>query len=209
MADVWLVNMVEEIKNFFKQETHVRKPLASQTVKWLKSVPALGRKYMLQSKDMVLACMTASGTRNVQCFYHVKIRKTDEVDARYGDCLITGQGPRVVNRKEEKDFIPRPEGFLHCGCYEDPAILETILRKMFDAEEEGLEESWKNMYLDPRQRYFVCQILEKWVGLRVDDFFQRKGESADLIVRLCDKVIVSAEKRKAERMAELAGNNSE
>ncbi len=67
------------------------------------------------------------------------------------------------------------EGFLHCGSYEDPAVLEMILWKMFDADEEGLAESWKNMYLDPRQQYFLFQIFEKWFGLRVNDFFEERG----------------------------------
>lgn len=162
---------------------------------------------MLRSKDVVLSCMTATGTENTQCYYHAKIRKTSDVHGRYGDCSITGQGTRVI---KGKDAVTRPEGFLHCGCYEDPAILETILWKMFDAEENGYSETWKNMYLDPRQRFFITQALEKWVGLRVDDFFQQKGEPADLVVRLCDKVMARAARRKAERLAELgaAGSSS-
>ena len=156
---------------------------------------------MLHSKDIVLSCMTATGTENTVCYYHSKIRKTADVDGRYGDCIITGQGMRVI---KGKDTVARPEGFLHCGCYKDPAILETILWKMFDAEECGLSETWKNMYLDPRQRFFIAQALEKWFGLQVDDFFQQKGEPADLVVRLCDKVMASAARRKAERLVELA-----
>jgi hypothetical protein len=141
----------------------------------------------------------------VVCLYHCNVDKTGgSIDGNpNAEYKIAGiPNARIVNKTKD-DGVRRPDGFLHCGCDEDVALMDFYLWKSWEATSAGISEGQRDKFMDPRTRFFVIsQAYWNDARLDVDDMYSNGLEGPEALkIRLQSQV-----KRLSEKVRDLELN---
>ncbi|KAJ3554189.1 hypothetical protein NP233_g12476 [Leucocoprinus birnbaumii] len=132
----------------------------------------------------LLRHLLTSGAWNIQCPFHSHCTKNTDKRSPYDGnpiasqrdyFFLTGTTYKQLLAETQKDPVaPLQPGHIHCGCPEDPVLLEIILRKVtrlisFDPN-SSRQETMQDKFLDPRDRLFLYAVVSNWAALTVDDF---------------------------------------
>ncbi|KAF9526223.1 hypothetical protein CPB83DRAFT_896367 [Crepidotus variabilis] len=132
------------------------------------------------SRDLALLVLeTTEGNRF--CLYHHFKDKANHVRDGWGKPGATIQGipgKRRVSNKKKKTKNSAVEGYMNCGCREDDALLDFYLSKTLTIQGTVKGKRIENKmtsgdYFNSRQRSFMIALFKKWVGIQVDDLYQR------------------------------------
>jgi hypothetical protein len=116
------------------------------------------------------------------CVYHQSHDKTgntlDGNPLEDDDYLIVGVPVAHHVNKKKSDGIRRRNGFLHCGCTEENALMDFYMWKTWEARDwpgshsQPLREGLKDDLFDPRKRHFlISNAYDRDARLEVEDFY--------------------------------------
>ena len=133
----------------------------------------LGQRAASTNRALAIHFLTTT-TVNVFCLYHFNNDKRGgkydgQEDEKY---KIVGI-PLARNANEvKKDRKQRPEGFFHCGCSEDVALMDFYIWKHWVAKSGVYEEGMRDKIMDPRTRYFVITVgMNRCARICINDLY--------------------------------------
>lgn len=135
--------------------------------------------------DLALHCHE-NGGGNTACRFHARTKSKEIYDGNKLSPYVNNGAPFPPRLgKAGKPGIAQP-GCMNCGCDIAEVLLEFYFFKTWTIISlrpnlAGCEEGWGGTYLNPRQRAFLVQAMQKYAGITINNIYSGdvNGPTAD------------------------------